>query len=90
MTDCRKFKNSVLSRLFYLLRLQVPSASGTLSYSVLSILCSMLSSKSVSKLMKERIVDGLLNLLTLADEVMLGPVADISLTKLQKIPGKWN
>lgn len=80
----------MLSRLFYLLRLQIPSVSGAAPHSLLSILCSMLTSKSVNKLMKEKIVDGLLNLLTLADELMPDPVADISLTKLPKISGKWN
>lgn len=76
-----------IPKLFYLLRLQVPSTSGTVSHSVLSIVCSMLASKSVSKLMKEKIIDGLLSLLTLADEVMSGPVVDINLAKLPEIPG---
>lgn len=89
VSDCRKFKNSKLSRLFYLLRLQVPSLGGTAPHSVVSILCSMLILKGVSKLMKEKIVDGLLHLLTLADEVVADPVADINLTELSKIPGKY-
>ncbi|VDM07256.1 unnamed protein product [Wuchereria bancrofti] len=76
-----------IPKLFYLLRLQIPSTSGTVSHSVLSIVCSMLASKSVSKLMKEKIIDGLLSLLTLADEVMSGPVVDINLTELPEIPG---
>ncbi|CAG9531847.1 unnamed protein product [Cercopithifilaria johnstoni] len=78
-----------IPKLFYLLRLQIPStSSSTVPHSLLSILCSMLSSKSVKKLMKEKIIDGLLNLLTLADEVMPDPVdTDVNLTKLQKIPG---
>lgn len=40
--------------------------------------------------MKDKIVDGLLNLLTLADEVMSDPVTNINITKLPEIPGKWN
>uniref|UniRef100_A0A915PNY0 Uncharacterized protein n=1 Tax=Setaria digitata TaxID=48799 RepID=A0A915PNY0_9BILA len=74
-------------KLFYLLRLQIPSVSNDTQYSVLSLLCSMLSSKSVSELVKDKVVDGLLNLLTLADEVAPDPVADIMLNKLPEIPG---
>uniref|UniRef100_A0A0R3RU82 DRIM domain-containing protein n=1 Tax=Elaeophora elaphi TaxID=1147741 RepID=A0A0R3RU82_9BILA len=76
-----------IPKLFYLLRLPIPSVTNTVSHSLLSILCSMLSSKSVSKLMKEKIIDGLLNLLTLADEVMPDPVADINLMEIPKISG---
>ncbi|VDO47887.1 unnamed protein product, partial [Onchocerca flexuosa] len=74
-------------KLFYLLRLEVPLVSGNAQHSMLSILCSMLSSKSISKLMKEKIIDGVLNLLTLADETVPDPVAEISLTELPKISG---
>ncbi|KAL3993565.1 hypothetical protein ACH3XW_18080 [Acanthocheilonema viteae] len=76
-----------IPKLFYLLRLQIPSVSSTMPHSLLSILCSMLLSKSVSKLIKEKIVDGLLNLLTLADEVMPDAAADTNLIKLSKTPG---
>ncbi|EFO25702.1 hypothetical protein LOAG_02781 [Loa loa] len=78
---------TLIPKLFYLLRLQVPPVSGAVTHSVLSILCNMLISKSVSKLVKEKIIDGLLSLLTLADEVMPDPVADINLIELPKIPG---
>ncbi|MCP9260137.1 hypothetical protein DINM_003268 [Dirofilaria immitis] len=74
-----------IPKLFYLLRLQVSLTNDTAPHSVLSILCSMLSSKSINKLMKEKIIDGLLNLLTLADEEMPGSITDISLAKLPEI-----
>ncbi|VDN01368.1 unnamed protein product [Thelazia callipaeda] len=64
-----------IPKLFFLLRLQVVT-DGKAPCSLLSILCNMLSSKSISNLSKEKIIDGIFDLLTLADEITTYAVPD--------------
>lgn len=66
----------------------MPLKKGT-EQSVLSIVCNMLASKSANEMVKESIIDGVLSLLTLADEEVPDLVPGVGFVEVQEGLGKW-